>query len=114
MKYTLGTLSHSMNYPVKGYVPLPDWPETTLNSKSRHELAYQGNIENNGKSFSNRDKQFQNISELPSRSFIGWNSNSNHGNTTIQATTTSAPKRYITLDEFYNTSDEDDDDDDEG
>jgi vesicle coat complex subunit len=109
-KYTLGTLSHSVNYAVKGYEPLPDWPETALNVKSRQEFIYQCDNEHAGKSFSSKDKRFQNISEIPSRSFSG---GGNSSVTPSRTTTTSAPKRYVTLDEFYNTTDDDDDDDDD-
>jgi len=96
-KYTLGSLSHCVNSNVKGYVPLPDWPETTLNEAARQENYLD---KNNEKSFSSNDKRFKNFSEIRIST----------SNQPIKTTNTSATanKRYITLDDFYNSTDEDD------
>ncbi|ORX86065.1 hypothetical protein BCR32DRAFT_290291 [Anaeromyces robustus] len=102
-RYTLGSLSHSVNCYVKGYEPLPDWPETTLNSSARQDYF----DEHTEKSFSSNDKRFKNFAEL--------HTNPSSSITTIKTskTNSTANKRYITLDDFYNEDDDDEDDDSE-
>ncbi|ORX53726.1 hypothetical protein BCR36DRAFT_582007 [Piromyces finnis] len=94
-KYTLGSLSHCVNSTVKGYVPLPEWPETTLNENARDNNY---NTDYDEKSFSSSDRRFKNFTEIRKTS-------STSNNIISKASTTN--KRYITLDEFYNSTDDD-------